>query len=144
MTNINLLISGAQLLMNILNLKQQLLTGTFHSNTFFKTKEDPEADQAVQLSRSSKEVRDFSSENYYQNPLLNYNSPDPGVVRLEDGSGWALVTTTNDVTRKDNTTAFPIYFSKGNIGITCYMLKEKTCFYVRSRVLGAERPCVHT
>ena len=102
------MISGAQILMSVLDFKQQLLTGTLNSNTFIPSDKNV---KRVQLSRSSKEVHD--SKSYYQNPVLINNSPDPGVVKLVDGSGWALITTTNHVTRQMNTSAFPIYFSKG-------------------------------
>ena len=40
-----------------------------------------------------------ANRDYYTNPLLTTNSPDPGVVRLVDGSGWAMVTTSNNVSR---------------------------------------------
>ena len=37
MPNINLLLSGAQFILSLIDLKQQLLTGTQHSNSFFRS-----------------------------------------------------------------------------------------------------------
>ena len=54
-----------------------------------------------------------ANRDYYTNPLLTTNSPDPGVVRLVDGSGWAMVTTSNNVSRRINPVAFPMYYSSG-------------------------------
>ena len=118
MTKIDLILSTAQFLISLLDVKQQLLTGTKHSNTFFPSDENNK-DQlsrsslpsSSQLSRSAKEITDSSS--YYTNPLLTTNSPDPGVVRLVDGSGWAMVTTSNNVSRTSNPYAFPMYYSRG-------------------------------
>ena len=118
MTKIDLILSTAQFLVSLLDIKQQLLTGTKHSNTFFPSQENNKdqlsrlsLSSSSQLSRSAKEIPDSSS--YYTNPLVTTNSPDPGVVRLVDGSGWAMVTTSNNVSRRTNPQAFPMYFSRG-------------------------------
>ena len=63
------------------------------------------------MLRNSKEILDGSS--YYINPLVTTNSPDPGVVRLVDGSGWVMVTTSNNVSRRSNPYAFSMHFSRG-------------------------------
>ena len=31
----------------------------------------------------------------YTNPVIDYNTPDPGVLALPDGSGYVLVSTSN-------------------------------------------------
>ena len=49
MTNINFILSTAQFLISLLDVKQQLLTGTKHSNTHFLSEEN----HKDQLSRSS-------------------------------------------------------------------------------------------
>jgi hypothetical protein len=111
MTNINFLVTGAKIIMSLWDLKQQLLTGTINSNSFFAKHKNIER---VPLGRSSKIFKDStSSADFYTNPLIRVNTPDPGVTRLIDGSGWALVATTNNASRQYNSSAFPIYFSKG-------------------------------
>ena len=49
----------------------------------------------------------------YSNPLIATNCPDPAVIRLMDGSGYALVASSNHATKSNNDSVFPIYFSKG-------------------------------
>ena len=49
----------------------------------------------------------------YTNPLLSTNCPDPAVLRLKDGSGYALVVTSDHATRSNNSSVFPVYFSQG-------------------------------
>jgi len=118
MTNINFILSTAQFVISLLDVKQQLLTGTKHSNTFLpsdrgsntNSREQLSRSSSSQLSRSAKEIHD--SRGYYTNPLLTTNSPDPGVLRLVDGSGWAMVTTSNNVSRRSNPYAFPMYYSR--------------------------------
>ena len=113
MTNINFLLSGAQIIMSLFDLKQQLLTGTLNSNSYFAKQKNVER---IPLGRSAKEIRDStSSDVFYTNPLLRVNTPDPGVTQLVDGSGWVLVATTNNASREYNSSAFPIYFSKGEL-----------------------------
>ena len=117
MTNINFILSAAHFVISLLDVKQQLLTGTSHSNSFFPRERtlDNNNNNQLQLSRSSKEIHD--SQSYYTNPLISTNSPDPGVVRLEDGSGWAMVTTSNNVSRRSNPRAFPMYYSGGRYNL---------------------------
>ena len=69
-----------------------------------------------QRETNNKSIQDLGSfDKYYTNPLLRVNSPDPGVTRLVDGSGWVLVATTNNASREYNSSAFPIYYSKGRV-----------------------------
>ena len=62
MTKIDLILSTAQFLISLLDVKQQLLTGTKHSNTFFPRDEN----NKDQLSRSLFEVSDtFTPASFY-------------------------------------------------------------------------------
>ena len=61
----------------------------------------------------SKVCDTIDARSYYTNPLMTTNSPDPGVVRLVDGTGWAMVTTSNNVSRRSNPYAFPMFYSRG-------------------------------
>ena len=110
MSNKNFIINLAKLIIPLFDLKQQLLTGDVNSNEIFSN--DTNVTPAP-LSRPSELIQDDLL--FYQNPLLE-NSPEPGVVRLVDGSGWALVTSTNNAIK--NSSAFPIYFSEGELGKT--------------------------
>ena len=81
MTNINLLINSAQFIISLLDLKQQLLTGTFNSNSFFgQDKNRPPAKEP----RLSKEIHDESS--YYRNPVIKTNLPGNQSVNVNIGS----------------------------------------------------------
>ncbi len=46
----------------------------------------------------------------YTNPVMEDNRPDPGVLKLSDGSGFAAVSTSNYAFDND-APAFPIMFS---------------------------------
>ena len=132
MTNINFLINSAQFIISLLDLKQQLLTGNIHSNVIFSNQKNIKRQS---LTRSSKEIRD--PDEFYQNPLLSENSPDPGVVKLQDGSGWAMVTTTNNATYRSS--AFPIYFSKGGFTPKSNTIVEKLSFSLQTWWTGGCR-----
>ena len=66
MTNINFILSTAHFVISLLDVKQQLLTGTKHSNTFFpsdrrsssNSREQLSRSSSSQLSRSAKEIHD--------------------------------------------------------------------------------------
>jgi beta-xylosidase len=47
----------------------------------------------------------------YTNPVISCNNPDPGVLRLPDGSGYAAVATSNFALRSRGDPAFPLYHS---------------------------------
>ena len=99
-----------------------MFTGSQNSNVLYYTGRNLER---LPLSRYSE--RTLAPGDLYQNPVLRSNSPDPGVVRLEDRRGWALVTTTNNATV--GSPVFPMYFSTGGISIInttgCPKKKEK-------------------
>ena len=83
MTNINLLINSAQFIISLLDLKQQLLTGTFNSNSFFgQDKNRP----AAKEPRLSKEIHDESS--YYRNPVIKTNLP--GKLSIKRMQTWSF------------------------------------------------------
>ena len=48
---------------------------------------------------------------YYTNPVIPVNAPDPSVTKLVDGSGWVAVVTSDHSSRQADSNAFPIYFS---------------------------------
>ena len=105
-----MLLTGAHFIMSLFDLKQQILTRTPNSNTFIGN----------QRNKRRKAQDSTSSDVFYTNPLLRVNTPDPGVTQLVDGSGWVLVATTNNASREYNSSAFPIYFSKGKLLILVF------------------------
>ena len=52
----------------------------------------------------------FLGQEYYVNPVVDSNHPDPGVLKLPNGSGFVAVTTSNYASKPDP--AFPILFSE--------------------------------
>ena len=46
----------------------------------------------------------------YTNPVIATNYPDPGVLKLPDGSGFVMVATSNHAKKCED--VFPILFSK--------------------------------
>ena len=48
----------------------------------------------------------FADASTYTNPVIDSNTPDPGVLALKDGSGYVVVSTSN--------------YAKLNIGINTY------------------------
>ena len=105
MVNLNLLLSGFLLLLDI---KEDLLT------------------ERKTLRRINGSERIDTRYPFYQNPVINKNTPDPGVIRLLNGSGWALVCTSSFASRSSRSSAFPIYFSKGEIRTHAYKVSEWT------------------
>ena len=110
MSNINFLLTGAQFLMSLFDIKQRIITGSVHSNSFFANERLASQEPSA---RSSQIVRDAIEIPTYTNPLLRTNVPDPGVFQLVDGSGWVLVSTTNNASKEFNSLVFPLYYSKG-------------------------------
>jgi len=92
MVNFNFLLSGFLVL---LDLKENLLTGPKISERF--SEYEPVESNVVE---------------HYTNPLIDQNTPDPGVTKLLDNSGWALVSTSSFASKSNKSSAFPIYFSK--------------------------------
>jgi len=60
---------------------------------------------------SSIQVEEAEISLWYRNPVLPRNSPDPGALALPDGSGYALVTTSNFALNSEGDPALPLYFS---------------------------------
>ena len=94
MLDLNFLLSGFLVLMD---LKENLLTGPKISERF----SDNEPGKLL------------PEDHYYTNPLINQNTPDPGVAKLLDNSGWVMVATSSFASKSNNSSAFPLYFSKG-------------------------------
>jgi hypothetical protein len=95
--------------LSFLDIKERFFIGRSVS-TSFKVTEDRYG------SMSASEDDCLSPVNSYTNPVIAKNAPDPRVVRLVDGSGWAAVTTSNHATFSGEAVAFPIYHSSGRIG----------------------------
>merc|ERR1719150_589226 len=55
---------------------------------------------------------------FYSNPVIKKNAPDPAVVRLADGSGWGAVVTSDHSSRAADPNAFPLYFSPDMVNWT--------------------------
>ena len=47
----------------------------------------------------------------YTNPVIAWNSPDPGVLRLPGEQGYVAVTTSNFALKRRGDPAFPLYHS---------------------------------
>ena len=60
---------------------------------------------------------------YYQNPVVTFNLPDPGVLKLPDGAGFVMVGTSDNAKRGDD--AFPILFSTDLVNWT--HVSNKVC-----------------
>merc|ERR1712064_151568 len=50
---------------------------------------------------------------FYTNPVIKQNAPDPSVVRLADGTGWVAIVTSDHSSRyAHDPRAFPLYYSR--------------------------------
>ena len=104
MNSLNFWLNG---LLTILDIKQYIFTGSENSNSFVENE--------VRLSRRSFDTfEDLLPVKSFTNPLIHSNTPDPGVTKLVDGSGWVAVATSNHASKLGNNSAFPMYFSEGN------------------------------
>ena len=97
MTNLNFLLSGFLVL---LDFKENLFTG-------------PKISERFSDHKKRKVFKKDNINSYYSNPLIPKNTPDPGVTKLLDDSGWALVSTSSFATKSNKSSAFPMYYSKG-------------------------------
>ena len=76
--------------------------------------------ESYEKQRSLPDVVQFDADKpsvYYTNPVIAKNTPDPGVIKLVDGSGWVVITTSNHASRDGDNSAFPIYHSTGDDGL---------------------------
>ena len=55
-------------------------------------------------------LNNFYKGEFYVNPVVDNNHPDPGVLKLPDGSGFVMVSTSNYAVEGDSP-AFPIMYS---------------------------------
>ena len=105
MKSLNFLLNG---LLSILDVKQYIFFGSENSNSL--------TENEVKFHRRSFDTFDnFQPVKTFLNPLLMLNTPDPGVTKLADGTGWVAVATSNHASSHGNTSAFPMYFSPGNV-----------------------------
>ena len=90
-------------ILSMIDMKQHIITGTQNANCCGKRR--------LKSARSFEAADTFNWAVSYTNPLIASNTPDPGVTKLKDGSGWAAVATSDFATRAHNSSAFPMYFS---------------------------------
>ena len=67
------------------------------------------------IRRYSQYQKPLSYVDVYANPIINENLPDPSVIKLPDGSGFVLVASSEYAVNDNKTSAFPMYFSKGEL-----------------------------
>ena len=74
---------------------------------------------------------------YYKNPVIGENCPDPGALRVEDfGGGFVVVCSSNYARGPQQDPAFPIYFSSDLVNwrlVSNFLIKFKSevAFLVR-------------
>ena len=59
-----------------------------------------------------------NGQNTYVNPVMYGDRPDPGALRLPDGSGFIATTTSSGSATRGQKPVFPIYFSKDLVSWT--------------------------
>ena len=101
----SLIVNG---ILSIIDMKQHILMGTESANCCGDSR-------LPRTGRSFKKAETFNWAVSYTNPLISTNTPDPGVTKLADGSGWVVVATSDFATRALNSSAFPMYFSSDMI-----------------------------
>ena len=93
--------------LSMMDMKQHLMMGTKEANCC-------EGD----VYKSSRSLDTLNSapalaSKFYTNPVIRHNAPDPGVVRLKDGSGYVAVVTSDHSSRyTSDPRAFPLYYSR--------------------------------
>ena len=117
------ILKGATYLLSLLNVNQ--IFNAFNNNDIRKT------------SNNNVVVG-----NFYQNPVIRENAPDPSVIKLHDGSGFALVASSEFSSVSVNSTAFPIYFSQGN-RIKYFYEMLLTDYTFRLGSLASKILCLH-
>jgi len=89
--------------LSIMDMKQHLMMGTEMANCC--------ENHIYKSARSLSTADRGQSVQYYTNPVIPVNAPDPSVTKLVDGSGWVAVVTSDHSSRQADSNAFPIYFS---------------------------------
>lgn len=96
--------------LSIMDMKQHLMMGTEMANC---------CDNHIYKSaRSLSSAEPGQRVQFYTNPVIFDNAPDPSVTRLTDGSGWVAVVTSDHSSRHGNPNAFPLYFSSDLVSWT--------------------------
>ena len=87
------------------------MTGSPHFNSF----SGQEANKIIRWSHLGEEKgEEAGGLTLYTNPLISTNCPDPSVLRLQDGSGYVLVATSDHASKSNNSSVFPLYLSEGD------------------------------
>ena len=97
--------------LSMMDMKQQLMMGTNEANCcegdIYKSSRSLDTHTTVGESVTNTVAK------FYTNPVIRHNAPDPGVVRLNDGSGWVAVVTSDHSSRyTSDPRAFPLYYSR--------------------------------
>ena len=96
--------------LSIMDMKQHLMMGTELANCC--------ENHIFKSARSLEAADPGPTVQYYTNPVIKKNAPDPSVVRLADGSGWVAVVTSDHSSRAGDPYAFPLYFSSDMVNWT--------------------------
>lgn len=91
-------------ILSLIDMKQHIMTGTENANCCGNVR--------LRSARSFEATDPSNHVLSYTNPVIHSNTPDPGVTRLKDGSGWVAVATSDFATRANKSSAFPMYFSR--------------------------------
>ena len=95
--------------LSMMDVKQHLLMGTEMANCCDDSNMNMKEARSLDAGFADSSV----AQNFYVNPVIRENAPDPGVVQLADGSGWVAVTTSDHSSKHSpDPRAFPMYFSK--------------------------------
>lgn len=95
--------------LSMMDVKQHLLMGTEMANCCDDSNMNMKEARSLDAGFADSSV----AQNFYVNPVISENAPDPGVVRLADGSGWVAVATSDHSSKHSpDPRAFPMYFSK--------------------------------
>ena len=97
--------------LSMMDMKQQLMMGTNEANCcegdIYKSSRSLDTHTTVGETVTNTVAK------FYTNPVIRHNAPDPGVVRLKDGSGWVAVVTSDHSSRyTSDPRAFPLYYSR--------------------------------
>ena len=95
--------------LSMMDMKQHLMMGTNEANCC----EGDIYKSSRSLDTHTDIVNSAVASKFYANPVIRHNAPDPGVVRLKDGSGYVAVVTSDHSSRyTSDPRAFPLYYSR--------------------------------
>jgi len=97
--------------LSMMDMKQHIMMGTEMANCcddhYYKSSRSLDTFEKFPVSSGDQSVQ------FYTNPVIKQNAPDPSVVRLADGSGWVAIVTSDHSSRyAHDPRAFPLYYSR--------------------------------